>query len=162
MRAGRRSSAGRPPYLYGRMARLLALDYGTKRVGVAVTDPSQLIASPLTTVATHELLSWLKHYLATEPVEALVVGLPRHLDGGPTDTTPHVVGLVRTLKKQFPELAVHTIDERFTSTMAHQTMLAGGLGRKARQNKATVDKISAAIILQSFLESQANRLSQRP
>ncbi|MBC7448557.1 MAG: Holliday junction resolvase RuvX [Hymenobacteraceae bacterium] len=139
------------------MARLLALDYGTKRVGVAVTDPSQLIASPLTTVATHELLAWLKQYVAAEPVEALVVGLPRHLDGGPTDMTPHVVGLVRTLKKQFPDLPVHTIDERFTSTMAHQTMLAGGLGRKARQNKATVDKISAAIILQSFLESQANR-----
>lgn len=137
------------------MARLLALDYGTKRVGVAATDPAQLIASPLTTVATHELLAWLRQYLATELVEALVVGLPRHLDGNPTDTTPHVVGLVRTLRKQFPALAVHTVDERFTSVMAHQTMLAGGLGRKARQDKAMVDKISAAIILQSFLESRA-------
>lgn len=139
------------------MARLLALDYGTKRVGVAVTDPSQLIASPLTTVLTHELLAWLKRYVAAEPVAALVVGLPRHLDGGPTDTTPHVVGLVRTLKKHFPDVPVHTVDERFTSTMAHHTMLAGGLGRKARQDKATVDKVSAAIILQSYMESRANQ-----
>jgi putative holliday junction resolvase len=138
------------------MARLLALDYGTKRVGVAVTDPSQLIASPLTTVAAGELLTWLRQYVAAEPVAALVVGLPRHLDGGPTDTTPHVVGLVRTLRKAFPDLPVHTVDERFTTTMAHQTMRAGGLGRKARQDKATVDKISAAIILQSFMESRAN------
>ena len=138
------------------MARLLALDYGTKRVGVAVTDPSQLIASPLTTVATPELLTWLRQYVAAEGVEALIVGLPRHLDGGPTDTTPHVVGLVRTLKKQFPDLPVHTVDERFTTKMAHQTMRAGGLGRKARQDKAMVDKISAAIILQSFMESRAN------
>ena len=138
------------------MARLLALDYGTKRVGVAVTDPDQLIASPLTTVAAGELLDWLRRYVAVEPVAALVVGLPRHLDGGPTDTTPHVVGLVRTLKKTFPALPVHTVDERFTTTMAHQTMRAGGLGRKARQDKALVDKISAALILQSFMESRAN------
>ena len=143
------------------MARLLAIDYGTKRVGVAVTDTSQLIASPLTTVATPELLVWLKAYVSAEPVAALVVGLPRHLDGGPTDTTPHVVGLVRTLKKQFPELPTHTVDERFTSRMAHQTMLAGGLGRKARQDKAMVDKISAAIILQSFMESRANEAGRQ-
>ena len=139
------------------MARLLALDYGTKRVGVAVTDGSQLIASPLTTVPTGELLAWLRRYVAAEPVAALVVGLPRHLDGGPTDTTPHVVGLVRTLKKVFPDLPVHTVDERFTSVMAHQTMRAGGLGRKARQDKETVDKISAALILQSFMEARATQ-----
>ena len=138
------------------MARLLALDYGTKRVGVAATDAEQRIASPLTTVLTHELLPWLKRYVATEPVAALVVGLPSHLDGGPTDTTPHVVGLVRTLKKNFPDLPVHTVDERFTTVMAHQTMRAGGLGRKARQDKAMVDKISAAIILQSFMERRAH------
>ena len=137
------------------MARLLALDYGTKRVGIATTDPSQLIASPLTTVPTGELLAWLTRYLGTEPVAALVVGLPRHLDGGPTDTTPHVVGLVRKLKKQFPLVPVHTVDERFTSVMARQAMLAGGLGRKARQDKALVDKISAALILQSFMEARA-------
>ncbi len=140
------------------MSRLLALDYGTKRVGVAVTDPSQLIASPLTTVPTHELLVWLTRYVAAEPVEALVIGMPRHLDGLATDTTPHVVGLVRTLRKAFPQLPVYQIDERFTSVMAHQTMRAGGLGRQARQDKATVDKISAAIILQSFLEQRANGL----
>ena len=147
----------RPPAVPLRllMARLLALDYGTKRVGVATTDLSQLIASPLTTVRTHELFAWLTHYLATEPVAALIVGRPRHLDGGPTDTTPHVVGLIRNLKKLFPALPVHEVDERFTSTIAHQTMLAGGLGRKARQDKALVDKISAAIILQSFMESRA-------
>jgi putative holliday junction resolvase len=138
------------------MPRLLALDYGTKRVGVAATDPEQLIASPLTTVATHELLPWLTAYLAREPVAALVVGLPRHLDGGPTDTTPHVVGLVRTLRRRFPQVPVHTVDERFTSTIAHQTMLAGGLGRQARQNKETVDKISAALILQSFMEARSH------
>jgi putative holliday junction resolvase len=139
------------------MARLLALDYGTKRVGVAVTDASQLIASPLTTVPTHELLAWLKQYLTAEPVAALIVGRPRHLDGGPTNTTPHVVGLLRTLKKLFPEMPIHEVDERFTSVMAHQTMLAGGLGRKARQDKELVDKISAAIILQSFMESRAHQ-----
>ena len=142
------------------MARLLALDYGTKRVGVAVTDASQLIASPLTTVPAGELLTWLRQYVAAEPVAALVVGLPRHLDGGPTDTTPHVVGLVRTLRKTFPDLPVHTVDERFTTTMAHQTMRAGGLGRKARQDKAMVDKISAAIILQSFMESRDNQTAR--
>lgn len=140
------------------MSRLLALDYGTKRVGVAVTDPSQLIASPLTTVPTHELLAWLARYVTAEPVEALVIGMPRHLDGLATDTTPHVVGLVRTLRKAFPLLPVYPIDERFTTVMAHQTMRAGGLGRQARQDKATVDKISAAIILQSFLEQRANGL----
>ncbi len=139
------------------MSRILALDYGTKRVGVAVTDPHQLIASPLTTVLTHELLAWLRAYVVKEGVGEMVVGMPRHLTGGPTDTTPHVIGLIRTLKKQFPLLPIHEIDERFTSTMAHQTMLAGGLGRKARQDKAMVDKVSAAIILQSYLESRANQ-----
>ena len=140
------------------MSRLLALDYGTKRVGLAVTDTSQLIASPLTTVPTHELLAWLRHSVATEPVGALIVGMPRHLDGNATDTTPHVVGLVRTLRKAFPGLPVHEIDERFTTVMAHQTMRAGGLGRQARQDKELVDRISAALILQSFLEQRANGL----
>lgn len=141
------------------MGRILAIDYGTRRVGVAVTDPGQLIASPLTTVAAHELQAWLKKYVLAENVEAFVVGMPLALDGRPTDTTPHVVGLIRTLKRQFPDLRVYEIDERFTSRMAHQTMLAGGLGRQARQDKATVDKVSAAIILQSFLEQKANGLT---
>lgn len=136
------------------MARLLALDYGTRRTGVAVTDPGQLIASPLITVATHELLAWLRRYIVAEPVAAFVIGMPRSLRGEPTDNTPHVVGFIRTLRREFPDRPVHEIDERFTSTMAHQTMLAGGLGRKARQDKATVDRVSAAIILQSFLESR--------
>ena len=139
------------------MARILAVDYGNKRVGLAVTDPLQLIATPLDTVHSQDLLTYVKAYHEREPLEAIVVGMPRTLLNEPTDVTSAVVGLLRRLRRELPDVPVHELDERFTSRMAHATMLAGGLGQKARRDKATVDRISAAIILQSFLESPLMR-----
>ena len=134
--------------------RILALDYGHKRVGLAVTDPLQLIASPLDTIHSQDVLRFVLDYHQREPLAAVVVGMPTTLLGQPTDSTSAVVGLLRRLRRELPpEVPVHEIDERFTSRIAKQAMLAGGLGRKARQDKATVDKVSAALILQSFLES---------
>lgn len=133
--------------------RILAIDYGHKRVGLAVTDPLQLIASPLDTIHSQDLVKFVLAYHQRENLAALVVGMPRTLLNEPTDSTSAVVGLLRRLRRELPELAIHEIDERFTSRLAKQAMLAGGLGRKARQDKATVDKVSAALILQSFLES---------
>jgi putative Holliday junction resolvase len=133
--------------------RILAIDYGHKRVGLAITDPLQLIASPLDTIHSQDLVKFVLAYHLREPLAAVVVGMPRTLLNEPTDSTSAVVGLLRRLRRELPELAIHEIDERFTSRLAKQAMLAGGLGRKARQDKATVDKVSAALILQSFLES---------
>ncbi|MDB5262369.1 MAG: ruvX [Adhaeribacter sp.] len=118
---------------------------------MAVTDPLQLIATPLDTIHAKDILAFLKSYVQQEPVDALVVGMPRTLDNTPTDVTSAVVGFVRKLKKEIPGIPVYTIDERFTSRMAFQAMIDGGLKKKARQNKATVDKVSATIILQSYL-----------
>ena len=133
--------------------RILAIDYGHKRVGLAVTDPLQLIASPLDTIHSQDLVKFVLGYHQRENLAALVVGMPRTLLNEPTDSTSAVVGLLRRLRRELPALAIHGIDERFTSRLAKQAMLAGGLGRKASQDKATVDKVSAALILQSFLES---------
>ncbi|TPG65596.1 Holliday junction resolvase RuvX [Hymenobacter nivis] len=139
------------------MGRILAIDYGNKRVGLAVTDPSRIIASPLDTIHSQDLLAYVLAYHRREPLAALVVGMPRTLLNEPTDVTSAVVGLLRRLRKELPEVPIHEIDERFTSRMAHAAMLAGGLGQKARRDKATVDRVSAALILQSFLESPAGR-----
>lgn len=134
--------------------RILALDYGHKRVGLAITDPLQLIASPLDTIHSQDVMKFVLDYQQREPLAAVVVGMPRTLLGEATDSTSAVVGLLRRLRRELPAtVPVHEIDERFTSRLAKQAMLAGGLGRKARQNKATVDKVSAALILQSYLES---------
>jgi putative Holliday junction resolvase len=134
--------------------RILALDYGHKRVGLAVTDPLQLIASPLDTIHSQDVVKFVLDYQQRELLAAVVVGMPRTLLGEATDSTSAVVGLLRRLRRELPPtVPVHEIDERFTSRMAKQAMLAGGLGRKARQDKATVDKVSAALILQSYLES---------
>jgi putative Holliday junction resolvase len=135
------------------MGRILAIDYGNKRVGLAVTDPLCMIASPLETIHSQDLVAYVLAYHQREPLRAVVVGMPRTLLNEPTDVTSAVVGLLRRLRRELPEVPVHELDERFTSRMAHATMLAGGLGQKARRDKATVDRISAAIILQSFLES---------
>ena len=137
------------------MGRILAIDYGNKRVGLAATDALQLIANPLETIHAKDIFTYLKAYVQREPVDAFVVGMPRHLTGEATDATPHVIGFVRKLQKEFPALPVHTVDERFTSRMAQQAMLAGGLKKKDRQDKGTVDRVSAAIILQSYLESRS-------
>ncbi|PIQ19949.1 MAG: Holliday junction resolvase RuvX [Cytophagales bacterium CG18_big_fil_WC_8_21_14_2_50_42_9] len=133
------------------MGRVVAIDYGNKRVGIAVTDPLKLIATPLDTVHAKDILDFLKAYTQKEAVEAFVVGMPKNLDNNPTDVTSAVVGFVRKLKKELPDIPVHTVDERFTSKMAFQAMIDGGLKKKDRRNKETVDKVSATIILQSYL-----------
>lgn len=136
------------------MARLLAIDYGTKRTGIAVTDPLQLIASALETVPSHQLLQYLKAYVEREPVDAFIVGLPKRLDGTDTDNTPRVRRFVELLQKALPTIPVHWHDERFTSVMALQAMIAGGSTKKDRRDKGNIDKVSAAIILQSYMESR--------
>ena len=139
------------------MARILSIDYGKKRTGIAVTDPLQIIANGLVTVATHELMSWLEAYVGKESVELLVVGEPRQPNGQPSENLQRVRQFVATWKKSHPEIPVEYVDERYTSVLAHQAMLSGGLRKKARQDKALVDEISATIILQSFLESRAHQ-----
>ena len=134
------------------MPRIMAIDYGKKRTGIAVTDPLKLIASGLTTVGTHELIPFLKKYFASEEVEQIVIGEPKNLDGNATDATALVNECVRILKKNFPDLPVVKIDERFTSKIAFQSMIDSGLKKKDRQNKALVDEISATIILQEYLQ----------
>lgn len=134
------------------MPRVLAIDYGKKRTGLAVTDPLQLIASGLTTVSTHELIPFLKKYLAEEQVELILIGEPRNLDGNDTDATALVTECVRILQKNFPGLPVKKVDERFTSKMAFRSMIDSGLKKKDRQNKALIDEISATIILQEYLQ----------
>ncbi len=136
------------------MARLLALDYGTKRVGIAVTDELQIIASGLCTVRAHDCMDFLKEYISKEKVDAIIMGMPKNLQDQKTDATPYVKGFAKQLRKQFPQMEIHLIDERFTSKMAFQSMIDSGLKKKARQDKALVDEISATIILQSFMEQQ--------
>jgi len=136
------------------MPRILAIDYGAKRTGLAVTDPNKIIASALETVPTEKLLEFLKKYAQIEPIEAFVVGMPKNLDGTSTDGTAYVERFIVELKTAFTEIPVHLHDERFTSKMAVQTMIAGGMKKKDRQIKGNIDKISAVIILQSFMESR--------
>lgn len=134
------------------MARVLSIDYGVRRTGLAVTDSLQLIAGGLTTVETPKLLQFLKDYVAKEEVERFVVGLPKQTNGRDSDNLPRVRSFVEQLQKALPNIPVEWWDERYTSVLAHQTMLMGGLGKKARQNKALVDEISATIILQGWME----------
>ena len=136
------------------MSRILALDYGLKRVGVAVTDPLQIIASPLTTVPTAEIFTFLKDYDLEEGFGVMVLGMPVNLNNKATDATSHVKKFAKKLGKQFPQKDLCLVDERFTSKMAFDTMLAGGMKKKERRKKENVDKISAAIILQSYLDSK--------
>lgn len=138
------------------MARILALDYGTKRTGIAVTDSLQITANALDTVATKELFNFLRQYFQREEVEELVVGMPLNLDMTHTDATDAVCKLVEKLKKSFTTLKITTVDERFTSKMAFDTILQSGISKKQRRNKALVDKISATIILQYHLETKRN------
>lgn len=138
------------------MGRWLAIDYGSKRTGLAVTDPLKLIANGLATVPTHQLLSYLQEYLRKEKVEKFVVGKPMTLRNQPSDNMKNVEQGVKMLRKHFPLIPIEMVDERFTSSIAHRAMIDGGLKKKDRQNKALVDEISAVIILQSYMES--NRL----
>ena len=135
------------------MARILSIDYGKKRTGLAVTDPAQIIAGGLVTVATSELFSFLTDYIKKESVERIVIGEPKQPDGRPSENMARVVQFVNRWRKAYPEIPIEFYDERFTSVLAHRAMIDGGLHKKARQNKALVDEISATIILQSYLES---------
>lgn len=136
------------------MSRILAVDYGKKRCGIAVTDPLKIIAGGLATVATSELLSFIKDYATREQVETIVVGEPKQPNGQPSENLPRVRAFVAQLKKMMPTMPVEYYDERFTSVLAHKAMIDGGLKKKARQNKALVDEISATIILQDYMNSK--------
>ena len=136
------------------MSRLLAIDYGQKRVGIAVTDEEQIIASALTTVHSKDIMSFLKDYLANEKVACFVVGLAKKLDDTPSESARFIEPFVRRLKADFPEIEIHRVDERFTSKLAFQTMIDTGVKQQKRRDKGLVDKISATIILQSFLDAR--------
>lgn len=136
------------------MARIIAFDYGTKRIGIAVTDPLQIIATGLDTVHPKDILDYLKKYILTEPVEAFVIGDPKQMDGSPSDSAQHVKGFSTTLKKNFPEIPQFWVDERFTSKLAHETIMKSGLKKMDRRNKDRVDTIAATIILQYFMQEQ--------
>ncbi|WP_119078972.1 Holliday junction resolvase RuvX [Chitinophaga alhagiae] len=137
------------------MPRILAIDYGKKRTGLAVTDPLKIIASGLGAIPSHELVPYLKKYFAAEAVELILIGLPRNLDGSNTHATPLVEECIRILHKHFPQIPVKKVDERFTSKMAFQSMLDSGLKKKDRQQKGLVDEISATILLQEYLQYHA-------
>lgn len=136
------------------MGRIIAIDYGRKRTGIAVTDPLQLIANGLTTISTATALDFLKNYFAKETVDAIVVGHARQMDSSDSESMKYIKPFIKQLSKHFPQMPVHMVDERFTSKIAHQTMLDGGLRKKKRQDKALVDTISATIILQSYMEQK--------
>ncbi|EGK03069.1 MULTISPECIES: Holliday junction resolvase RuvX [Dysgonomonas] len=135
------------------MGRFLALDYGTKRTGIAVSDTLKIIANGLTTVPTHTLFDYLKTYLEREDVECIIVGLPKQMNNEYSENMKHIRPFVKKLQNLYPDIPVEMYDERFTSALAQKTMIDAGLRKKDRQNKALVDEISAVIILQSYMES---------
>lgn len=136
------------------MARILGIDYGRKRTGVAVTDPLQIVAGAIGTLPTHTVLQFIKDYVAKEQVELIVVGLPTQLNGQPSESMRYITPFVNTLRKQLPQIPVEMYDERFTSTIAHQAMLDGGMKKSDRRDKAKVDSIAATIILNDYLTSR--------
>lgn len=136
------------------MGRILAIDYGTKRTGLAVTDETQTFAFALTTVPTHELSNYLKQYIPENKVEGIVIGEPKTMLNEPTHATKYVESFVKQLLKQFPGMPLYRMDERFTSKMASQTILDSGIKKMERRNKSLVDMVSATIILQSWLEKR--------
>lgn len=139
------------------MARILAIDYGKKRTGLAVTDVLQIVANGLTTVPTHTLMEYILDYVKREPVERIVVGLPKQMNNQPSENMVRIAPFVNRLRKVLPNIPVEYVDERFTSVLAHQAMIDGGLKKKDRQRKELVDEISATIILQSYMDSQRFR-----
>ncbi len=134
--------------------RIMAFDYGNKRVGIAVTDPLQIIATALTTVHAKDVMAFVKDYVAKEHVSAFVVGMPRQVDGTESQSAPHVKGFVRTLRRTFPDIPTTTIDERFTSKMASASIAQSGLRVSKKQDKRLIDRVSAVLILQSYLEAR--------
>lgn len=136
------------------MSRVLAIDYGQKRVGIAITDEEQIIASALTTLNSKDVIPFLKDYLDKEVVQCFVVGLAKNLDDTPSESARFIEPFVRRLKDAFPEVSIERVDERFTSKMAFQTMIDAGVKQRKRRDKGLVDKISATLILQSFLDAR--------
>lgn len=136
------------------VGRILAIDYGKKRVGIAVTDPFQLIATRLITVPAHDIWTFLKDYLAKEDVEKVIVGYPMQMNNQPSEAVLYINPFLRKFQKDYPDMPLEQVDERFTSKMAFQTMIDAGLKKKDRQNKETIDGVSATIILQSYLEQK--------
>jgi putative Holliday junction resolvase len=141
------------------MARILAIDYGRKRVGLAVTDPSQIIANRLTTISTHVIWDFLTDYFNKEKVEGVVVGYPKQMNNEASEAVRYINPFLKKFQIQYPEMKLEIYDERFTSKMAFQTMIDGGLKKQKRQDKALIDGISATIILQSYLEQKRNKQS---
>ena len=139
------------------MARILAIDYGTKRTGIAVTDETQTFAFGLTTLPSKDIFNFLSAYVKEHTVESIVVGEPKRLNNSETDATIHVEGFIKKLKRELPDLQVHRMDERFTSSIAKQSILDGGAKKKDRQDKGLVDMVSATIILQSWLEKRSRQ-----
>lgn len=136
------------------MSRIVAFDYGTKRIGIAVTDPLQIIATGLTTIHPKDIVEYLKKYVNTESVSTFVIGYPTQMDGTPSDTAQHVKGFAKTLKKNFPDIPQFWVDERFTSKIALQAVMQSGLKKTDRQNKERVDAIAATIILQHYMQQK--------
>lgn len=134
----------------------MALDYGTKRVGIAVSDPQQIIATALTTIHSSELFDFLQQYMQQEPVETIVVGFPLQVNGQVSESAQHVVGIIRRLKKTFPAVVIKRIDERYTSKMASAAIAQSGLNKKARQDKGRIDRMSAVILLQDYMQRIQN------
>jgi len=139
------------------VGRILAVDYGKKRTGIAVTDPLRLIANGLTTVPTKEILLFLTNYFNKEKVDIVIVGYPKQMNNTPSEIVPEIEKFVTKMKEKFPALPIEYYDERFTSKMAFQTMIDGGLKQKARQDKALIDTISATILLQSWMEFNSQK-----
>ena len=138
------------------MGRIIGIDYGRKRIGIAVTDPLQMFASPLTTIAPPEFDNFMKDYLKNEKIDAFVIGYPRQMNNQPSESVKYIDPFIRKLKKNYPEIEVHCADERFTSRIAFRSMIEGGVKKEDRKDKAMVDRISASIILQSFLDTRTN------
>ncbi len=136
------------------MGRLLAIDYGARRTGLAVTDSARIIANGLTTVNTKDLWTFLTDYVKREKVDSIVIGMPVQMSGKASDNQSNIVPFINRWRKNFPEIPIEPFDERFTSVLAHRTMIESGIGKMARRNKALVDEISATIILQSYMESR--------
>lgn len=136
------------------MGRLLSIDYGRKRCGIAVTDTLKICANGLTTVRTCDLMSWLKDYCSKEAVEKIIVGLPKQMDGRDSESARYIEPFIKQLPKEIPGLKVERYDERFTSTLAHKAMIEGGMKKMARRNKDFVDEIAATIILNDYLQSK--------
>jgi putative Holliday junction resolvase len=139
------------------MGRIIGIDYGSKRIGLAVTDPLQIFASPLTTVSPAEFDNFIKDYSKTDTVEAFVIGYPVQMNNQPSESVSYINPFIKKLKKEYPEIHIYLADERFTSQMALRTMIDGGVKKKDRQDKSMVDKISASIILQSFLDNRSKK-----